>query len=75
MSLRSCEVAISARTFWMLQRIAAARRKGESTMAVPVTADKVAEEILSTHLAERFEKLGALFDNREKLNQEAEEMI
>lgn len=73
--LRPYTVQVTARTFWLLQRVAAARRNGDSALDPKTNQDSVAEEILSSHLAEMFPALPALFDQREKVNAEAEQLI
>lgn len=77
---RPYDIAVSAKTFWLLQRIAAARRNlgkplPSAFIESPWTADKVAEEILSDHMKRAFPELISIFDAREKANADAEGII
>lgn len=75
MGFRPYEVAVSAKTYWMLRRVAAARRATQAALDVPTTPEQVAEQILSEHFTETYPELISLFENREKLDKEAEKLI
>lgn len=62
---------MSAKTYWCLARVAAAIRGSESPLDTPTTVDSLVEQLLLKYLAEAHPILLDMFEQREKINNDA----
>lgn len=70
-TLRSKTICISAQTHWALRMLARASHAKAGPMDTAKGTDAVAEEILSTVLAEQYPQLKALYEQRKDLDEQA----